>query len=126
MRQQKGVTWKFVAVPEPIQNLEPIPAGEDCFEGYAVERAALSGFIAEQHITNVVFIAADIHGTLVNNLTYQTATAQPQQASSAFEVTVGPVAFALTFGPTIVSIGKNLGDNYTNRRNALRRLTAQK
>ncbi len=106
--QQKGVTWKFVAVPEPIQNLGPI-GGEDRFEGYAAERAALLRFIAEQRITNVVFIAADIHGTLVNNLTYQTDANQPQQVSSAFEVTVGPVAFSPTFGPTIVSIGKNLG-----------------
>lgn len=106
--QQKGVTWKFVAVPEPIQNLGPI-GGEDRFEGYAAERTALLQFMMEQRITNVVFIAADIHGTLVNNLTYQMAASQPQQASSAFEVTVGPVAFAPTFGPTIVSIGKNLG-----------------
>ncbi|MFN8494591.1 MAG: alkaline phosphatase D family protein [Caldilineaceae bacterium] len=106
--QQKGVTWKFVAVPEPIQNLGPI-GGEDRFEGYAAERTALLRFIAEQRITNVVFIAADIHGTLVNNLTYQTDASQPQQASGAFEVTVGPVAFSPTFGPTIVSIGENLG-----------------
>lgn len=37
---QAGVTWKFVLVPEPIQNLGVL-AASDRFEGYAAERTEL-------------------------------------------------------------------------------------
>lgn len=69
--QQKGITWKFVAISDPIQNLGPAGA-EGRFEGYALERAALLKYIVDNQIQNVVFVAADVHGTIVNNLTYQT------------------------------------------------------
>jgi hypothetical protein len=35
--QDDGIVWKFVMVPEPIQNLGPVGAA-DRFEGYAAER----------------------------------------------------------------------------------------
>src|SRR5262249_51812660 len=66
--QQSGVLWKFVLVPEPIQNLGPA-AASDRFEGYAAERDALLASIQQQGIENVVFVSADFHGTLVNDLT---------------------------------------------------------
>ena len=106
--QQKGITWKFIAVPEPIQNLGPA-AGEDRFEGYAAERSELLKFITDNQINNVVFVAADIHGTLVNNLTYQTGVNQPQIKTGAFEVVVGPAAYDAPFGPTIVGVAAQLG-----------------
>ena len=106
--QQKGITWKFVAIPEPIQNMGPGGA-EDRFEGYAAERRDLLKYIVDNQITNVVFVAADIHGTLVNNLTYQNGALEPQIATNAFEVTTGSVAFNLPFGPTVVSIGVDFG-----------------
>ena len=98
-----GVTWKFIFTPEPIQNLGVIGAS-DRFEGYAAERSAILKFIDDNAIKNVVFVAADIHGTLVNNLTYQLSPLQPQIRTGAFEVTTGSVAFDAPFGPTVLAI----------------------
>ncbi|MEA5504628.1 5'/3'-nucleotidase SurE [Halotia wernerae UHCC 0503] len=95
-----GITWKFIMVPEPIQNLGVV-AASDRFEGYAAERTEILKFINDNNISNVVFVAADIHGTLVNNLTYQLAPGQSQIATSAFEISTGSVAFDAPFGPTV-------------------------
>jgi 3-phytase/alkaline phosphatase D len=106
--ERQGVTWKFVMVPEPIQNLGVVGAS-DRFEGYAAERTDLLKFINDQQIDNVVFVAADIHGTLVNNLTYQVAPGQAQIATSAFEITTGAVAFDAPFGQSVAEIATQLG-----------------
>jgi 3-phytase/alkaline phosphatase D len=106
--QQQGVVWKFVLTPEPVQNLGVLIA-EDRFEGYAAERTQILKFIADQHIDNVVFVTADIHGTLVNNLTYQTAPFQPQVPTGAFEISTGAVAFEEPFGPTVAGLAAQLG-----------------
>lgn len=105
--EQAGTTWKFVLVPEPIQNLGPL-AGGDRFEGYADERTRLLRFIDENAIRNVVFVTADIHCTIVNNLTYQRSPEGRQIATSAWEISTGAVAYAAPFGPTTVSIASNL------------------
>lgn len=103
-----GVTWKFVVVPEPIQSLGVL-AASDRFDGYAAERNEILEFLVDEEIDNVAFIAADIHGTLINDLTiYPTATG-PGIPTSYFEVTTGPIAFDAPFGPTVVSIGFLLG-----------------
>ena len=101
--QQKGIVWKFVALPEPIQLLTPA-GGEDRYEGYMAERSALLAFIADNKITNVVFVAADIHGTVVNNLTYQSGPFATANHSGAFEITTGSVAYDAPFGPTVVGL----------------------
>ena len=75
--EDNGITWKFVMVPEPIQNLG-VGLAADRFEGYAAERTEILQFIDENNIENVVFVAADVHGTIVNNLTYQTEPLGPQ------------------------------------------------
>ncbi len=106
--QDAGVTWKFVFVPEPIQNLGPL-AASDRFEGYAAERTEILRHVHDNGITNVVFVAADIHGTLVNNLTFQDFVGFPQIATTAFEITTGPWAFDAPFGPTVVEIAFALG-----------------
>jgi myo-inositol-hexaphosphate 3-phosphohydrolase/phosphodiesterase/alkaline phosphatase D-like protein len=106
--QRQGITWKFVMVPEPIQNLG-VAAAEDRFEGYAAERNEILSFINDNHISNVVFVAADIHGTLVNNLTYQEGVGTPQIPTSAFEITTGSVAFDEPFGPTVIDLADALG-----------------
>ncbi|WP_218082919.1 alkaline phosphatase D family protein [Anthocerotibacter panamensis] len=98
--QQAGITWKFVLVPEPIQNLGILGA-EDRFEGYAAERTALLSFIATNNITNVVFVTADIHGTVINDVSYQTAPFGPSIPTGAFEISTGSVAFDAPFGPTV-------------------------
>ncbi|BAZ11824.1 phytase [Calothrix sp. NIES-4071] len=106
--QNKGITWKFVIVPEPAQNLGVLGAS-DRFEGYAAERTEILKYIDDNNIDNVVFISADIHGTLVNNLTYQTAPGQTQKATSVFEITTGSVAFDAPLGQTLAGIASDLG-----------------
>lgn len=114
--EHDGVIWKFVAIPEPIQNLGILGAS-DRFEGYASERSELLGFIDEQAIKNVVFIAADIHGSIINDLTYQKRSdvlkalatsgnplTAPQRTASAFEVTTGSVAFDPAFGDAVIGL----------------------
>jgi len=111
--EEKGITWKFVLVPEPIQNLGPILAS-DRFEGYAYERTAILSFIEENDIRNVVFIAADVHGTIVNNLVYQRRPGGEQIETSMFEITTGSVAFAAPFGPTTIArAGPVIGGLYS-------------
>ena len=105
--ETNGVVWKFVMVPEPIQNLGFADA-QDRFEGYAAERTELVRFIKDNHIDNVVFISADIHGTVVNNLTFQIGPGQPQMPIAAFEVVTGSVAYDKPFGPTIFDLAQNI------------------
>lgn len=102
------VTWKFIVVPEPIQNLGLLFA-EDRFEGYSRERSELLGFITAAGISNVVFLSADIHGTVINNLTFQTRPFGEQVPTTAFEITTGAVAFDAPFGPTVVEIAAGQG-----------------
>ena len=115
--QQDGITWKFVIIPEPIQNFGIIGA-EDRFEGYAAERTELLKFIHENTIENVVFIAADFHGTIVNNLAYQELLTEAAEDAvviesvpiSAFEVVTGPVAFFdALLGPSTVNLAASAG-----------------
>ena len=106
--QKDGVTWKFINLPEPVQNIGVFGAS-DRYEGYAAERTEILKFINENKINNVVFIAADIHGTLVNNLTYQLGVGQPQIATNAFEVSTGSVAFDAPFGPTVAQLAVGVG-----------------
>jgi phosphodiesterase/alkaline phosphatase D-like protein len=114
--QTDNVIWKFVAVPEPIQNMGVL-AASDRFEGYASERSELLRFIDENGIKNVVFISADIHGTLINDLTYQrreevlnalatvgNPLAAPQYKTSAFEITTGSVAYEPAFGDAVIGL----------------------
>lgn len=99
--EERGIVWKFVLVPEPIQNLGPVLAG-DRFEGYNHERTKILQFIEENALTNVVFIAADIHCTIVNNLTYQRDANDRQRPVQSWEITTGAVAYAAPSGPTIL------------------------
>ncbi|WP_052055373.1 phytase [Myxosarcina sp. GI1] len=89
---EAGVTWKFIMIPEPIQNLFP-GINVDSYEGYLKERAELLSYIDENNIDNVVFVAADVHMTAVNNLTYQTKPFGEQTATNAFEVTTGAITY---------------------------------
>ncbi len=107
--QENGTTWKFVVIPEPIQNFG-VANAEDRFEGYAAERTELLSFIDQNAIDNVVFMAGDFHGTIVNNLTYQAGPGQAQIATNAFEIVTGPVAFFDgRFGPSVIDIAANFG-----------------
>ena len=105
--QQDRVTWKFVHIAEPTQNLGLAAAG-DRYEGYARERNELLAFIKNEGIKNVVFVTADIHGTLVNDLTYSLDGVNQIQ-SGAWEISTGAVAFEQPFGPTVVGLAASLG-----------------
>lgn len=106
--QQAGSTWKFILIPEPIQQ-RGLMSIQDRFEGYAAERNALLAFIDQQAIENVVFISADIHGTQVNNISYQPGPDAPAVALPVFEITTGPVAFDPTLGPVVIIDGIDKG-----------------
>ncbi|HLA43472.1 MAG TPA: alkaline phosphatase D family protein [Aggregatilineales bacterium] len=106
--QQQDITWKFVLVPEPIQNLGVV-GSPDRFEGYAAERRDLLKFIDENDITNVVFICADIHGMVVNNLVYQNAPLDTPIPLDSFEISTGAVAYFEPLGPTVMGAAHNLG-----------------
>lgn len=106
--QQDGVTWKFVLTAEPIQKLGVVGAS-DRFEGYARERDDLLKFIDVNGIQNVVFVAADVHGTVVNNLNYFDPVTLSTKPVAAWEITTGPVAFADPFGPTVVQLASAAG-----------------
>ena len=107
--QADGITWKFITIPEPIQNFGIVNA-EDRFEGYAAERTEILKFINDNAIANVVFLAGDFHGTIVNNLTYQIAPGGQQIATNAFEVVTGPAAFFDgLFGPNVAQLSAAAG-----------------
>lgn len=106
--QAAGVTWKFVMIPEPIQNFG-VFAAADRYEGYAAERTALLKFIYQNYITNVVFVCADIHGTLVNNLTYENGPGFPKVSVPSFEISTGSVSYDAPFGPTVAFAAFGLG-----------------
>lgn len=105
--QQDGVAWKFVHLAEPTQNLGLAAAG-DRYEGYAQERTELLSFIKSEGIQNTVFVTADIHGTLVNDLTFSLDGVN-QIESGAWEISTGAVAFEQPFGPTVVDLAATLG-----------------
>jgi hypothetical protein len=65
--QADGVRWKFIFTPTPIQQFGALYA-EERWEGFAAERSALLRFIRENGIANVVFIAAGMHGLIVNEV----------------------------------------------------------
>ena len=87
--QSRGVTWKFILFPEPIQNLGIVFA-EDRYEGYARERTEILDFIKSNGIKNAVSITTDLHGIIVNNLTYQQQPGGPQISTDMFEAIAGP------------------------------------
>lgn len=97
--EAEGVIWKFVLIPEPIQNLGFAGAG-DRYEGYAAERRELLRRIHTAPIANVVFVSADLHGTLINNVTYRLEPGGTNIDSGAFEIITGAVAHDKPFGPT--------------------------
>jgi len=107
--QAAGVTWKFVMTSMPMQNFGPL-AGEDRWEGYAAERAFLLGQIMQAGIRNVVFVTADFHGTIVNDITVPNPVNPAQQLfTGMFEIITGSVAYSAPAGPTFASLGLSTG-----------------
>lgn len=101
--QAQGITWKFVMVPEPIQNLFP-GVNTDAWEGYNAERTELLKFIEDSAIDNVVFVAADVHMTSVNNLTYEEAPFDEKIPTGAFEISTGAVGYEQPTGAFLAQL----------------------
>ena len=99
--ETKGITWKFVLVPEPIQSLG-LPGAKDRFEGYAYERGVILDFIQSECIANVVFISGDIHGGVANNLIYKRRKLERLRYSASWDISTGPVAYQPPLGPTLM------------------------
>ena len=132
--QNNGTTWKFVSVSDPIDQLGPIggslngvtPAamapfsgnaayspvnadgGKSYMGGYRAERNDLLKFIADNHITNVVFLSTDDHQNRVNEL-YYSPTGETGNQSSYTKV---PYTFAIVCGP-LGATGPDLFLNHT-------------
>ena len=109
--ETNGIIWKFILIPEPIQNLGPA-AAPDRFEGYAYERAVILDFIEEQCIGNVVFISGDIHGTIANNLVYRPFfgggavdfLTTLRRYSSSWDISTGPGAYETPYGKQLSTV----------------------
>ena len=104
-----GVTWKFIMTSMPMQNFGPL-AAEDRWEGYAAERAFLLSQVVALGIRNVVFVTADFHGTIVNDITVPNpANPTEQLYTGAFEIVTGSVAYSAPAGPTFAQLGLATG-----------------
>jgi len=106
--QNDGVSWKFVTVSDPIDQLGPIggaltgtittvnaDGGKSWMGGYRAERNNLLKFIADNHIHNVIFLATDDHQNRVNEILYS-PTGETGLQSSYVRV---PRCFIIVDGP---------------------------
>lgn len=103
-----GITWKFIMIPEPAQQTGWF-GGNDRWEGFAPERTEVMQFIEDNNIRNVVFVAADVHTTFINNITYQTEAGGDVIPSHAFEISTGSVAFYPPTGQALVEGAREFG-----------------
>lgn len=103
--QQGGITWKFILLPEPMQNMGWL-GGNDRWESDAPERSAFMRFVGDHQIANVVFVSADVHTTFINNITYQTEAAGETIPTGAFEISTGSVAFYPPTGEAMIEAAK--------------------
>ena len=119
--QTAGTPWKFISLSDAIDQIGPIGAGLTSVTaaamqpysgniaygpvnadggkthqgGYRAERNALLKFIADNHITNVVFLSCDDHQNRINEITYS-PTGQTEIQSSYVKV---PYCFSIVCGP---------------------------
>ncbi len=108
--QTAGISWKFVSVSDPLDQLGPIAGtlavsntitsvnndgGKSWMGGYRAERNDLLKFIADNGIKNVVFLATDDHQNRVNELLYS-PTGQTENQASYVRV---PHCFTIVDGP---------------------------
>lgn len=103
-----GITWKFIMIPEPAQQTGWF-GGNDRWEGFAPERTEVMQFIEDNSIRNVVFVAADVHTTFINNITYQTEAGGNVIPTHAFEISTGSVAFYPPTGQALVEGAREFG-----------------
>lgn len=97
--QDSTAKTKFVITSVPIQQLYLLPY--DRWEGYGAERAEILDFIRTENIENVIFLAADLHANLQNEVFLDLFT-DPDPI--AYEFVTGPIA-ANTFEDAILDLG---------------------
>jgi hypothetical protein len=105
---EAGITWKFVMIPEPTQHMGWF-GGVDRWEGYAPERTEVLKLIEDNAIRNVVFIAADVHTTFINNLTYQTEASGEHFPTHCFEISSQATAYSPPTGQIIIDNAAQIG-----------------
>lgn len=84
--------FRFVVSPVPIQQYYFWPY--DRWEGYAAERSEILSFIRSRQIANVIFLTADAHANLMNEVFIDRFT---DPTPVAYEAVTGPIA-ATTLG----------------------------
>jgi hypothetical protein len=110
--QTRGISWKFVAISSPIDQIGPIggsftvtnadgtyrntesDGGKSWMGGYRSERNALLQFIADHHIDHVVFLTTDDHQVRVNELGYFAVAGDQStytRVPDCFQILVGPL-----------------------------------
>jgi alkaline phosphatase D len=94
---RSNATWKLIATSVPIQEFFALPY--DRWEGYAAERAEVLAFVRAAGIKNVVWLAADTHAVLVNDVRSGTPGGSADVLGMK-EVVAGPIA-TTTFGAAI-------------------------
>ena len=85
--KRSKATFKVIMNELPIQQFYADPY--DRWEGYEAERKRLVGFLRD-NVKNVVFLTADVHANLVNDVRLQTLEEGGPQNSGILEVTTGP------------------------------------
>jgi phosphodiesterase/alkaline phosphatase D-like protein/sugar lactone lactonase YvrE len=96
--QKTGTIWKFVSVTDPIDQIGAVGSGDDggksWMGGYRAERNDLLKFIADNGITNVVFLACDDHQGRINEVLYVPDPAKPtayKPVPGAISIVDGPM-----------------------------------
>jgi phosphodiesterase/alkaline phosphatase D-like protein len=139
--QAQGITWKFVAISSPIDQIGPIggsftvtnadgtysnvesDGGKSWMGGYRAERNDLLKFIADNQIDHVVFLTTDDHQVRINELGY---FAVPGDQSSytrvpgCFQILVGPLGAGGPDGITDHSFAniKSIADSFASQQQA--------
>ena len=128
---QQNPVWKFINISSPIDvvgapgNTESSTINAEYAQGvvnakswwgnYRYERNELLKYIAENAITNVVFLASDDHEFRVNELTYDpTLTTGTTANVSLANMKVVPGAFSVVAGPLGATRAENFAADAAN------------
>ena len=96
--QKAGLQWKFIATSDPIDQIGALggtdDGGKSWIGGYRAERNDLLKFIADNKISNVVFMSCDDHQTRINEVQYVADPTKPTTYSrvpGVISVVDGPI-----------------------------------
>ena len=96
--QTSGTIWKFINITDPIDQIGAVGSGLDggksWMGGYRAERNNLLKYIADNGITNVVFLASDDHQGRINEVSYVPDPTQPtvyKKVPGVISIVDGPI-----------------------------------